>query len=161
LTDRIRQSLFDALGQRCDGWRVVDVCAGSGSFGLEAASRGAERIDFIEAGASAADTLAANIATCGGGDRCHLHCSSFQAVLAHLGPADCMYADPPFPWYADEPALIAAILELGARALADEGQLLIRGETGYDLPDLPATLRETRRSAYGRSWVAWLERVPG
>ena len=48
LLDRIKQSLFDTLGQRCDDWRVADACAGSGSWGFEAASRGAHESHMIE-----------------------------------------------------------------------------------------------------------------
>ena len=57
LPDRIKQSLFDWLGQSCAGWSVADVCAGSGSFGLEAASRGAKAVHLIEAGRHAISIL--------------------------------------------------------------------------------------------------------
>ena len=49
LTDRIKQSLFDRLGQFFDDEIICDICAGSGSFGFEAASRHANEVHLIEA----------------------------------------------------------------------------------------------------------------
>src|SRR5207244_854904 len=57
LPDRIKQALFDWLGQRLDGLVVVDCCAGSGAFAFEALSRGARRVEAIEAGRHAVPVL--------------------------------------------------------------------------------------------------------
>ena len=54
--------------------------------------------------------------------------------------------------------LVAELLRLGARCLAPAGRLVIRGERGVDLPEMPAGLVERERRAYGRSWLALLER---
>src|SRR5207244_3084035 len=62
LPDRVKQSLFDWLGQRLDGLHVVDCCAGSGAFAFEALSRGATRVAAIEPGRRAAPILRANAA---------------------------------------------------------------------------------------------------
>ena len=62
LLDRVKQSLFDWLGQRMDGLHVVDCCAGSGAFGFEALSRGARRVEMIEPGRHAVPILRANAA---------------------------------------------------------------------------------------------------
>src|SRR3989454_11347813 len=60
LPDRIKQALFDWLGQRMDGLVVVDCCAGSGAFAFEALSRGARRVGAIEPGAPPGAGLRAN-----------------------------------------------------------------------------------------------------
>src|SRR5205823_3983723 len=65
LPDRVKQALFDWLGQRLDGLHVVDCCAGSGAFGFEALSRGAARVDAIESGQHALPVLRANAAKLG------------------------------------------------------------------------------------------------
>jgi 16S rRNA G966 N2-methylase RsmD len=80
-------------------------------------------------------------------------------VLPRLDGVDLVFADPPFAWYADETRPIAALLRLAARALAPGGRLVIRGERGVDLPELPAELAERERRTYGRSWLALLERA--
>jgi 16S rRNA (guanine966-N2)-methyltransferase len=156
LPDRVKQSLFDWLGQRLDGLHVVDCCAGSGAFAFEALSRGARRVEAIEPGRHAVPVLRANAARLGNPEGFVVHERPFRAVLPHLHDVDLVFADPPFPWYRDGAAEIAALLRLGARALAPAGRLVIRGERGADLPGMPAGLVERARRTYGRSWLALL-----
>ncbi len=157
LPDRIKQSLFDWLGQDLTGKRVADVCAGSGAFGIEAVSRGAAEVHLIEAGRHAQSALDANLRAIGRPAQVRLHARLFQQALPTLRGLDLVFADPPFPWFADEPDTLRTLLELGARALAPDGRLVIRGERGQDLPLLPAGLIEEDRRLYGRSWVARLK----
>ena len=157
LTDRIKQSLFDWLGQRLDEQTVADACAGSGSFAFEAASRGARSVHACEPG-HAFPTLAKNHRALGSPSAVVLHRSPFQAVLPGLSGLDLVFADPPFPWYAEQPELIVALLTLSATALHADGAILIRGEQGASLPRVDG-LRELERRAYGRSWVARLARA--
>jgi 16S rRNA (guanine(966)-N(2))-methyltransferase RsmD len=157
----VKQSLFDWLGQRLDGLLVVDCCAGSGAFALEALSRGARRVEAIEPGRHALPALRANAAKLGNPPALVVHAQPFGAVLPRLRDVDLVFADPPFPWYAKEPGLIADLLRLGADALAPDGRLVIRGERGQDLPALPPDLVERDRRRYGRSWIALLARDPG
>lgn len=61
--DRVRETLFNWLGQSLDGWRCLDLFAGSGVLGFEAASRGAEHVILIERDAKAAAALRETAAT--------------------------------------------------------------------------------------------------
>src|SRR5947199_2149806 len=158
LPDRVKQALFDWLGQRMDGLLVVDCCAGSGAFTFEALSRGARRVEAIEPGPHAVPVLRANAAKLGAPPNLVLHPLPFRAVLPRLHAVDLLFADPPFAWYADDPGLVAELLRLGARCLAPAGRLVIRGERGGDLPEMPAGLVEGERRVYGRSWLALLQR---
>jgi 16S rRNA (guanine966-N2)-methyltransferase len=63
--DRVRQSLFDRLGQRCDGLAVLDLYSGTGALALEALSRGAARAVLVEQARAAAKVIAANAAKLG------------------------------------------------------------------------------------------------
>jgi len=157
LPDRVKQSLFDWLGQRLDGLHVVDCCAGSGAFTFEALSRGADRVDAIEPGEHAVPILRANAAKLGNPTGLVLHAAPFQAVLPRLRDVDLVFADPPFRWYRGGAAEIGELLRLAARALAPSGRLIIRGEHGTDLPEGPEGLVERERRRYGRSWLALLE----
>jgi 16S rRNA (guanine966-N2)-methyltransferase len=159
LPDRIKQSLFDWLGQSCTGWRVADVCAGSGSFGCEAFSRGAAEVHLIEAGRHAISILQANQRALGSPATLRLHARPFQQALPSLAGLDLIFADPPFPWFSEEPQTLTELLELAAGSLAGSGRLVVRGERGHELPPLPRTLREGERRFYGRSWVAVMSRV--
>jgi len=158
LPDRVKQALFDWLGQRLDGLFVVDCCAGSGAFTFEAFSRGARRVEAIEPGRHALPVLRANAATFGNPSGLIVHALPFQAVLPRLRDVDLLFADPPFAWYSDDRGLVAELLRLGACSLAPAGRLVIRGERGVDLPALPAGLVERERRPYGRSWLALLQR---
>jgi 16S rRNA (guanine966-N2)-methyltransferase len=158
LPDRVKQSLFDWLGQRLDGLSVVDCCAGSGAFAFEALSRGATRVDAIEPGAHALPVLRANAAKLGSPTGLVVHARRFEDVLPRLRGADLIFADPPFAWYRDGGRPIAELLRLAAAALAPDGRLVIRGERGTDLPERPAGLVQAERRVYGRSWLALLRR---
>jgi 16S rRNA (guanine966-N2)-methyltransferase len=159
LPDRVKQALFDWLGQRLDGLHVADCCAGSGAFAFEALSRGARRVEVIEPGRHALPVLRANAAKLGNPPALVLHPRPFQDVLPRLRDVDLIFADPPFAWYADDAATISELLRLGTRALAPAGRLVLRGERGVDLPGLPADLVEGERRTYGRSWLALLRRA--
>jgi 16S rRNA (guanine966-N2)-methyltransferase len=161
LPDRVKQALFDWLGQRLDGLHVVDCCAGSGAFAFEALSRGARRVEAIEPGRHAVPVLRANAAKLGDPPGLVIHALPFQTVLPRLHDVDLVFADPPFDWYRGGGTAVAELLRLGARALAPGGRLVIRGERGVDLPETPAGLVERERRTYGRSWLARLERTDG
>src|SRR5207247_227153 len=126
LPDRIKQALFDWLGQRMDGLVVVDCCAGSGAFAFEALSRGARRVEAIEPGTHAVPVLRANAARLGNPPNLVLHALPFRAVLPRLDGVDLLFADPPFAWYADDAGTIAELLRLGAGCLAPTGRFVIR-----------------------------------
>lgn len=159
LPDRIKQALFDWLGQRLDGLHIVDCCAGSGAFTFEALSRGARRVEAIESGPHAVPVLRANATKLGTPAGLVVHALPFQVVLPQLRDIDLIFADPPFPWYAADAGPIGELLRLGAAALSPEGRFVIRGERGVDLPALPAELVEVDRRRYGRSWLALLRLV--
>ena len=72
MADRVRQSLFAVLEPQLRDAVVLDLCAGSGAAGLEALSRGAAHVTFVERSRPAADAIDANIASLGVADRCSL-----------------------------------------------------------------------------------------
>ena len=151
LMDRIKQSMFDWLGQRCDDWSVIDICAGSGGFGIEAASRGARQVALIDNDPQAQQTIMNNLKHLGMPQKVQLHRGMFQQVLPRLQPADLVFADPPFPWFQEQPELLQELLE-AVRPVCD-GQFIIRGEKGQDLPAITNGWTSDERRTYGRSWV--------
>jgi len=159
LPDRIKQSLFDWLGQSMEDWRVADVCAGSGSFGCEAFSRGAREVHCIEAGRHAWPALTANRRSCGDPQGLILHQRPFQAVLPTLKGLDVVFADPPFPWFSDDRTALEDLLRLATAALRPQGRLVVRGERGQELPPPPRGLGTAETRLYGRSWVVALPRL--
>lgn len=107
--DRVRETLFNWLGQDLSGWRCVDAFAGTGVLGLEAASRGAAHVLLLEHDAQLVQDLEVQVT------RLKASMVSVQradavAALGRLpaGSVDLVFIDPPFdgPWF--EPALQAA-----------------------------------------------------
>jgi len=128
--DRVRETLFNWLGQELGGWRVVDAFAGTGALGLEAASRGAADVLLIELDAGLLANLRALKQRLGAAS-VRVQGGDGVAALAALAPAsvDLVLLDPPFEQAAlPAPALAAADPHgasdrpaRAARALSTEG----------------------------------------
>jgi 16S rRNA (guanine966-N2)-methyltransferase len=119
--DRVRETLFNWLGQDLAGWRCVDMFAGSGVLGFEAASRGASEVRLFES----APTLLAQLAKV----QARLDAGMVQiargdgiALAGRLAPAsvDLVFLDPPFTAPLYEAALAAAL-----RVLAPTGRIYL------------------------------------
>src|SRR5512145_2999213 len=69
-SDKLRETLFNILAPRIEGARVLDAFAGTGALGIEAVSRGASSVVFLERDPRATDLVARNLARCGLGSGC-------------------------------------------------------------------------------------------
>src|SRR6185436_3694978 len=98
-SDRVREALFMPLEPLAD-LRVVDLFAGSGALGIEALSRGAAFVDFVESHRDARRVLEENVKALGLEDRCHLWGALLPRGLSRLGSelgrADLVLSDPPY-----------------------------------------------------------------
>ena len=94
--DRLREALFNILAPRIEGLVFLDAYAGSGSVGIEALSRGARRVIFIEKSRAALRALQDNITTLGIRERCDLHPDSAATIITHFD-ADIVFLDPTSP----------------------------------------------------------------
>ena len=72
---RMKESMFSALGDACNGANVLDLFAGSGALGLEALSRGAANVTFVEESRTVIHTLKGNITLLGVEEDCEIICS--------------------------------------------------------------------------------------
>jgi 16S rRNA (guanine966-N2)-methyltransferase len=94
--DRLRESLFSILAPMIEGTTFVDAYAGTGSVGLEAASRGAARVVLIEKDPRALAVLRENITSLGLGERAEA-VRGKASELVDRYPADILFLDPPYP----------------------------------------------------------------
>jgi 16S rRNA (guanine966-N2)-methyltransferase len=95
--DRVREALFSILGD-IGGARVLDLYAGSGALGIEALSRGASEVIFVESGRRAADAIRANLRAVGEPDAI-IWVGDALAYLRRAdaeAPFDLVFADPPY-----------------------------------------------------------------
>src|SRR5271154_1459415 len=101
-TARVRSSIFSRLAARFDlsGARVLDLYAGSGSLGLEALSRGAARVTFVDSSRTAAATIAKNLCVFGFADAARMITADVMRALTDLGAAresfDLVFVDAPY-----------------------------------------------------------------
>ena len=112
--DRVRESLFSSLFSMRGGFDdavVLDAFAGSGALGLEALSRGAQRVVFFERDAKAARVIERNLAGCRvGAPRAQLRkVDVLESAPVSMRPAfNLVFLDPP---YATDPAVVAGLVE--------------------------------------------------
>lgn len=156
-----RGALFNALGSRLEGARVLDLFAGSGALGLEALSRGASSCLFVERDAAAFAALKRNIAKCGMNARARgIRSDAGRAVTECRDEFDLIFVDPPFPdlpqWTRGGAA--EGLMRDAAGITAPRGVLVFRLEDGKaSTPDWPGLeLAADRR--YGRSRVCRYEK---
>ncbi len=141
-SDRLRETLFAILGPRVEGARVLDGCAGTGAVGLEALSRGAAHVVFVDRDPRAVALIRRNAAACGLTDRCTVRRGELPAAFRRLPPAafDLILLDPPY-----RAANIGPMLAASAARLGPEGRLVIEHARRLSPPDPP--LVEALRSA--------------
>lgn len=154
-TDRVREALFGSLGP-LDGLAFLDLYAGSGAIGLEAASRGAARVLLVEADARTARVARSNIAALAAGDTVSLLTARVERVLRGRPPGDAfdvVFADPP---YALGEAELSAVLAglAGGGWLAGGAQLVIERSGRSPEPAWVPGVTGTRCRRYGET-VLW------
>ena len=125
--DRVRETLFNWLGQDLEGWRCLDAFAGSGALGLEAASRGAARVLLVERDPVVAAQLR-EIAQRLRADCVEVSCADALALLRQLPPGcfDLVFVDPPYGSGLLQPALDAAstLISSGGYAYVEDDHTL-------------------------------------
>jgi 16S rRNA (guanine(966)-N(2))-methyltransferase RsmD len=106
---RVKQTLFDILAPRLPGCRFLDACAGSGGIGIEALSRGASRVVFVDQDAAAVASVRENVALLRGAGEAQVFRQEVRLALAALADTgvrfDLVYLDPPYDSDLYEPLL--------------------------------------------------------
>lgn len=148
-SDRLRETLFNVLGGRIEGARVLDGYAGTGAIGIEALSRGAAHVTFVERDPRAIRLIRENLEHLGVTERYAIIRAAFSdpaAVIA--GPFDVVVLDPP---YADAPD---AALARAARLIASDGVLVLEHARRGAVPETLPGLCRTRTIAAGDSGLS-------
>ncbi len=162
--DRTRQSLFNILahgrvaaGVDLEGARVLDAFAGTGALGLEAFSRGATHVTFIDNAWIAQQFLARNIAHCKAEDACDvLGADATNPPPAAGGPADIAFLDPPYGAGLLVPAL-AALARLG---WIGERSLIVAEIGATEMFECPDFLAQLDARRHGAARIVFLSLAP-
>ncbi|MBR9980732.1 MAG: 16S rRNA (guanine(966)-N(2))-methyltransferase RsmD [Desulfatitalea sp.] len=157
--DRVREALFNILGQRSAAAHVLDLFAGTGAMGIEALSRGARQALFIDQSAVAISLLQRNLALC------HLEARSrvvqwnivknLNPLHAYAGIFDLVFIDPPYAKGIIAPCL-AHLAASGT--LAPDALIVVEHAPAEPITALPGPLTCIDSRRYGQTAIAILSR---
>ncbi len=152
ITDRVKETLFAILGERIVDARAVDLYAGSGAIGIEALSRGARSVDFVERDRAAIAALRANL------ERTHLsaegrvHAMDVERFLSSEGDSwDLAFLDPPY----DVRDIVAPLRDLVPR-VRPGGHVVVKHFWRTEPPEIDR-LERVRVRRFGETTLSFWE----
>lgn len=149
-SDKVREALFSILGSRIPGGRFLDLYAGTGAVGIEALSRGATVVTFVESDPKAVQIMRKNLTSCGLLDQADLCTGLIQTFLQRpqwwKGPYDVLFADPPYAAH-DAVDLVLGSWDVGL--LAEDAVMVIEQDGRAELPTATDQATLIRRYDYG------------
>jgi len=156
-SDRVRQVLFDILAPRLAGATFLDLYAGFGSVGLEALSRGAGRVVFVEGRRKCCDLIAENLRLLALPGRGEVICREVGKALARLhraGETFCLiFADPPYR--TGQAAACLGWLGEQASLLAAGGLVIIQHHVWEELAECQGSLARSRQRRVGDTQLSF------
>ncbi|SHG97131.1 16S rRNA (guanine(966)-N(2))-methyltransferase RsmD [Thermosyntropha lipolytica DSM 11003] len=153
LTDMIKEALFNVLGEKVIGAAFLDLFCGSGNAGIEALSRGADQVIFIDSSREAIKAVKDNIMNCGFTEGFEVYCNDVFRALKILKKRklkfDIIFADPPFT----NPGIFVRVMQALDKAdlLKEDGILIIRSKRDKEMPEKLTCLVRYRMNSYGDS----------
>ena len=144
-----KEAVFSAIQFEVAGARMLDLFAGTGQMGLEAISRGAKSVVFVESGRPSLEALRANIAACGFEQQCRVAAMDVLRFLeADGGEYDIAFLDPPY-----SQGLAQAVLPLVAQRMSPGGVILCETHRQEEMPQEAGKFRWMKARRYGKAMV--------
>ena len=150
-SDKLRETLFNILAPRIAGARVVDAYAGTGAVGIEALSRGARDVTFVEQDRRAQALIAENLAHCGIATGYNIVLAGARRAFESFGrnaAFDIILLDPP---YAAGDAEVAGVLAAAGGHVAAHGVVVLERARRRPAPDAAGSLARSRDVMSGAS----------
>jgi|CXWL01.1.fsa_nt_gi 16S rRNA (guanine(966)-N(2))-methyltransferase RsmD len=158
--DRVRESIFNILGQRCDSARVLDLFAGTGALGLEAISRGASSAVLVDRDREALDLCRKNTEALGFGEVVEILPLPVERAISTLAKAqrafELVFVDPP---YADEVGVQILCAVSTHRLLAPGGRVCLEHSKHEELPETVEGLARVDQRRFGETLVSFFVSV--
>ena len=156
--DRVKESVFNIIGSKIIGAKVLDLFAGTGNLGLESWSRNASAITFIDESKESLRLVRSNIAKCRAEQDCTVLKGSAPSVAERLALGgelfDIAFCDPPYNkgWVQQIIAL------LGRRSFLNDGGYLVVERSAHDeFGELPTGCELVRTQRYGETIVDFIK----
>jgi 16S rRNA (guanine966-N2)-methyltransferase len=165
-SDRLRETLFNVLAPRMAGAVFLDLYAGSGAVGIEAISRGASRVTFVERDPAAARILRSNLERLGITDGFRVQAGSVKVFLqkriANAGPKpephEVVFLDPPYDATDEYAGTLGLLSESGAAHLAAGALIVAEHRRKQPLEERYGRLRRTRLLEQGDAALSFYKR---
>ncbi|MDD9301503.1 MAG: 16S rRNA (guanine(966)-N(2))-methyltransferase RsmD [Desulfobacter sp.] len=154
-SDRVREALFNIIGPAIRGQRMLDFFAGTGAFGLEALSRGAESAVFVDAAPASCEVIQKNIALCNMASSATLVCHDLvKSPLPDLAETfDLIFMDPPYnKGYGEKVLGKEGFIKL----LAPDGLIIVEQSFKERLANPLNSLDIYRQKKYSKTFVSFL-----
>lgn len=157
-SDRLKEAMFSRLGGFFDGGMWLDLFAGCGAIGLEAISRGVEKVIFCDHNRNAQQIIEKNMAML----KVEAHCELFKSDYRHAIDScvqfeftfDVIFLDPPYDMDID----IIAIEVLSANILKDDGWLILEMISNRQSSERLADCVRIKESKYGLGKTVWYKK---
>ena len=147
-TDKVKESLFNIVQFDIEGRKVLDLFGGTGQLGIEALSRGAEHVTFVDLSKAAAGVIRENVKVCGFSERAQVLQGDALAFLSGCREKfGLVFLDPPY-----ESGLLEKTLETIAAIdiMAGNGIIVCESAVERELPALDAPYEKGREYRYGK-----------
>ena len=156
-SDRIKGSIFNSLGDDVAGKRVLDLFAGTGNLGLEALSRGAKRVVFVEKGRNAVRLIQKNLSTCGMQMSAEVFTTGTRRAIGifhQRGESfDLILMDPPYR----QGMVQETLRELETEPIYHQGSILVvQHDRREPLPDITEGWNVIRERRMGDTVISFL-----
>jgi 16S rRNA (guanine(966)-N(2))-methyltransferase RsmD len=167
-SDRLRETLFNVLAPRIPGAAFLDLYAGSGAVGIEALSRGALHVTFVDHAPTAVKILRGNLERLAIGNGFHIHPGSVGAFLrssakANLKPEryEVVFLDPPYDEEREYTATLGLLGGSAAALLAPGAQVVAEHARELALDDQYGSLKRMRQLKQGDAVLSFYEAHSG
>lgn len=163
-SDRLRETLFNVLAPRIEGAAFLDLYAGSGAVGIEALSRGAARVTFVERAASALKVLRANLDRLGITQDFRVHAGSAVSYLrdprSGATEFDIVFLDPPYDASSEYAAILSLLGSEASSFLAPDAVVIAEHRKKERLDQQYGTLQRTRLLEQGDAALSFYAANP-
>lgn len=158
-TDRVKEAIFSVIQFDIEGRKMLDLFAGSGQMGIEAISRGAEKVVFVDSSAESIAVVKENLKNCSLMKSAAVIQSDAQMYLNGCASAgkdkfDVVFLDPPYG-----KGILQSVLPLVAPVMKESGAIICESPLNEKLPEIVGDFSVAREYRYGKIKVTFY-RVP-